>query len=538
MTSDSSARNLCIFCDGTGALLGAGAQTNVVKLMAACGPSPTQLVFYDPGVGTDAGLPATTSWQKFKGHMRKLWGLALGEGVFQNIAQAYLFLVDNYDGVNDRLFFFGFSRGAFTVRAVAGMVAMFGIVRPQSSNLVEYMIQIYFSEDSVARTQLVADIRNNSQKFSALALPTVHFVGVWDTVASVGIPARRRKFSQAPTIAGKRFSHVRQAVSADDYRAPFEVRLYELPCDAHQTVKQVLFSGVHSDVGGQYRDAGLSNQTLDWITAEAQLCGLEVNHVSLAAQKARCSTTVLGHDQAYQSPIWALAGLRDRRLNETADIQFTDRQLTPGTEPGGAQSVWRPLLARRIVFWLPALLTVAFFLLNFIAVSWGTDFAAEHQGQAVRIALNWGAWFAPGALRTLAAEQPQLTHGLRLGLLFDLGLIASLTALFCVLIVHGRIVIARSAAASIRATKALFSKVAVGLTWFWLASDLLEDLCLLLGTRDWWWQPDAADRAFWLRVAWFFGFGKFGALGLLCLVLSFAFLASLTPRRASSSVNA
>jgi hypothetical protein len=365
----------------------------------------------------------------------------------------------------------------------------------------------------------------------------VHFVGVWDTVASVGIPARRRKFSQAPTIAGKRFSHVRQAVSADDYRAPFEVRLYELPCDAHQTVKQVLFSGVHSDVGGQYRDAGLSNQTLDWMTTEAQLCGLEVNHASLAAQKARCSTTVLGHDQAYQSPIWALAGLRDRRLNETADIQFTDRQLTPGTEPGGAQSVWRPLLARRIVFWLPALLTVAFFLLNFIAVSWGTDFAAEHQGQAVRIVLNWGAWFAPEALRTLAAEQPQLTHGLRLGLLCDLGLIASLSALFCVLIVHGRIAIARSAAASIRATKALFSTVAVGLTWFWLASDLLEDLCLL-GTRDWWWQPDAADRACWLRVAWFFGFGKFGALGLLCLVLSFAFLASLTPRRVSSSVNA
>ena len=534
MEASSHTRQVCVFCDGTGALLGAGAQTNVVKLMAACGPSPDQLIFYDPGVGTNSTLPTTTYWQSVQRLGRQISGLAFGDGVYENIAEAYLFLVDNYQGVSDQLFFFGFSRGAFTARAVAGMVAMFGVVRPQASNLVDYMIQFYFSRDSAARQQLIADIRDNSQKFSARQLPVMHFVGVWDTVASVGIPPRRREFSQRPTIAGKRFTHVRHAVSADEYRGQFELRRYELGCDFHQTLKQVLFSGVHSDVGGQYVEAGLSNLTLDWMATEAEACGLRINHATLATQKARCPATALGHDQVYKTPLWALTGLRERPVHDPTQTEFTERRLTAGTAPGEPHSIWQPLWKRRGAFWLPLVLTLAFYALCYFMLLFGVDWGREHQSQAVRQLLAMGAWLSTPEIRQLAAEQLSLTHGLRLVLVGELLLIGALTALSCTLIVHGRMALLRSSVGALRRRVAQFSRWSVAALWLWISCDLLENMCLLMGTRDWWWSPTAADRADWLWLAACLGYPKFFGLAALAAMLMFALIARLTPRVSAS----
>ncbi|GJI88988.1 hypothetical protein RugamoR1_21510 [Rugamonas sp. R1(2021)] len=122
-TNQKHARQLIVCCDGTNNTLTAGVNdTNVVKLLNILTPAThDQKLYYDPGVGVGQALRRT---------LTRIEGLASGRGIYENIANAYKFLVQEYrDG--DEIFLFGFSRGAFTVRAVAGMANLFGLVRAQ-----------------------------------------------------------------------------------------------------------------------------------------------------------------------------------------------------------------------------------------------------------------------------------------------------------------------------------------------------------------------------------------------------------------------
>jgi len=336
-------RQLVLFLDGTGnTLTGNERDTNVLRLFEhlARDPDPRRLLYYDPGVGSPDALPFTGPLDWLSHKWRRLVGLAVGRGVYENLGQAYAFLMRNWKP-GDEIYVFGFSRGAFSARCVAGMVHLFGILRPEHECLIDTLIRVYFSprqaERQLDRRQWTAraflglerEAASNTrtreriaeQVRTGFASPQgrdawVHFIGVWDTVQSVGMPLFRVRITSDPTIQGKRMRHVRHALALDEHRLPFRPRLYS---DANfgepgqaQSLTQLWFRGAHSDVGGGYAncESGLSDRALKWMADEAQACGLSCATISIDPP-----ARAVAHDPTHTAPWWAVAGLtlRDTR---------------------------------------------------------------------------------------------------------------------------------------------------------------------------------------------------------------------------------
>src|SRR5580693_4450597 len=132
-------KNIVICCDGTGNDFGGDDNSNVVKLYSTLVINETQAGYYHPGVGT-MGDPRAREW--FSKHWSRLMGLALGAGLLENVADAYRYLMEAYvDG--DRVFLFGFSRGAYTARALAGVLNMYGLLCPGNEGLIPYILRMY-----------------------------------------------------------------------------------------------------------------------------------------------------------------------------------------------------------------------------------------------------------------------------------------------------------------------------------------------------------------------------------------------------------
>lgn len=310
----SNSRNLVVCCDGTGNVWSAGAgSTNVVRLVRALSRDRSrQIYFYDPGVGTADGHVADAdgglSW---KDRLRRLGGLAWGDGVWTNVAEAYRFLIEHYQP-GDRIFLFGFSRGAFTVRAVAGLIHLCGLLEREHENLLPALLAVYRSAAGKKRDLAGAALH---ERFSRSEVK-VHFTGVWDTVESVGM---MRLLTGAHITSNRgvkaTYVHVRHAVALDELRAPYQPRLYDSPearpADGH-TVKQVYFCGAHSDVGGGYADDGLSNAALHWMVREANDVGLLVDPTLL--EQYLVNPLGLLHDETCRLPYWTLAGVFTRDL--------------------------------------------------------------------------------------------------------------------------------------------------------------------------------------------------------------------------------
>ncbi len=253
-------KNIIICCDGTGNEYGDN-NTNVVKLFSLIEKDPIkQIAYYDPGVGT-FGAPG--AWTKVAKAYTKVLGLAFSYGITKNIEDAYEYLMDKYEK-GDKVYLFGFSRGAYTVRALAGMLNKCGLLEKGNNNLIPYTSRMYRK----GKSDLAAGYKKT---FSRECKP--HFVGVWDTVKSVGlfIP---RKFPNAklnPDVANGY-----HALSVDEQRSKFQPNLWDKATPG-QTIEQVWFAGVHSDVGGFYKEAGLSNIALKWMLLKAFHCGLLID---------------------------------------------------------------------------------------------------------------------------------------------------------------------------------------------------------------------------------------------------------------------
>ena len=263
------AKNIVICCDGTGNQYGKNA-TNVLKLFERVHKAPgRQVAFYDPGVGTSGGSRLVT----FIGRrVAKLAGGALGYGITRNIEDGYRYLMDQYDD-GDRVYIFGFSRGAFTARALAGMLCKVGLLHRARWNLVSYASHMYRRGDEQTAAGFKA-------AFSRPCDP--HFIGVWDTVKSVGLIVPRR-FGTAtlnPLIA-----HGYHALAIDEKRWKFKPLLWEEPAASNQTIEQVWFTGVHADVGGFYDEAELSDITLRWMLRKAEGCGLDLAEPEFAQEE-------------------------------------------------------------------------------------------------------------------------------------------------------------------------------------------------------------------------------------------------------------
>lgn len=259
-------KRIVICCDGTwNSPDRKGAETNVVHVARAVAPvdaaGKEQVVFYDRGVGTGNAL------DRFSGG-------AFGKGVSTNIQDAYRFIVHNYEA-GDELWFFGFSRGAYTVRSTAGLIRNAGVLRKSRASRISDAYELYRSEVKPDDPQSIAFREDNSHA------PRVHFIGVWDTVGSLGVPVRglrfltKKKYQFHDVQLSSQVDHAYHALAIDERRGPFAPAIWTCPKDApSQSVEQVWFAGVHSNIGGGYPDRGLSDQALVWMIEKAEGAGL------------------------------------------------------------------------------------------------------------------------------------------------------------------------------------------------------------------------------------------------------------------------
>jgi uncharacterized protein (DUF2235 family) len=306
-------KNLVIFCDGTGNQFG-NRNSNVLKLFAATLRDPrTQLCHYDPGVGTFGLREALFEWQKVPA---KIFGLAFGWGITRNIEEAYAFLMKNYEP-DDRIYIFGFSRGAFTARAIAGMVHAVGLMHPQHENLIEYATRLYQNvPDGEDRKREFFEIQEKFRgQFSREC--KIHFLGLWDTVKSVGWFGSPVSFPY--TTNNPSVHRVRHAISIDERRCFFRQNLWS-PI-ANQDVRQVWFAGVHSDVGGGYQEdeGGLARISLEWMAREAELAQLvlvesELQHALGKGEYARRNIEADAHESLKH--VWWFAEFLPRRFED------------------------------------------------------------------------------------------------------------------------------------------------------------------------------------------------------------------------------
>lgn len=239
--------------------------TNVVKLLRAIRPQDgetSQITFYDRGVGTG-------------GPIDRLAGGASGKGLTRNMIDGYRFLANNFLP-GDEIYIFGFSRGAYTARSLAGFIGLAGILSPLGlGGQLDRAIKIYRHE-TLSREQKRERMQALDDEYARPREQNVPIrcVGVWDTVGALGIPGdlgRRlvRKYYFHDVQLSDKIQVALHAMAIDEKRSAFSPTLWVRPPDAEsppgQVVEQVWFSGVHSNIGGSYPDSGLSDTALDWM---------------------------------------------------------------------------------------------------------------------------------------------------------------------------------------------------------------------------------------------------------------------------------
>jgi uncharacterized protein (DUF2235 family) len=277
-TTPGQKRRLIICCDGTwnkpesscGDWDEKEVCTNVLKTVrsieAVASDGTDQIVYYESGVGT-GGI-----FDRFVG------GFA-GYGIKRNIERAYRFLANNYrDG--DEIWCFGFSRGAFTVRSLIGLINTVGLVRPQDMQYFPHLYA-YYRKDAAERKkdrhrEQVSQLREKSVK------PSTTFLGVWDTVGALGAPTpllgpiTRWLWVGFHDTEARNILYAYHALAIDERRKPFAPSVWTKKDSTCLEMQQVWFPGAHSNVGGGYSNTCLSDTALRWMLRHAELRGLEL----------------------------------------------------------------------------------------------------------------------------------------------------------------------------------------------------------------------------------------------------------------------
>lgn len=311
-------KNIVICCDGTLAKFGErDKNTNVVRLYERLVDDARQTTFYDPGIATHSRLRGVVerSWERVK---EAAWGV----GIQRKVETAYRYLMDVYEP-GDRVFLFGFSRGAYTVRLLAEMLDRCGLLTRGSQHLIPYATQIFRMDDSGRSEQIARDFKRSMSRECQ-----VHFIGVWDTVASIGVGPMRRYFRDRPLAPGVRFGY--HALSIDERRRQFRVaRWNEDNAPEHQTIEQVWFAGFHADVGGQAADRAVSDKPLLWTLQRAEEQSILLRSDWLGG----LDREGIGELQPSHRWIWRLPLLTERRRIQEGDLVHRNVELRRGT-PG------------------------------------------------------------------------------------------------------------------------------------------------------------------------------------------------------------
>lgn len=298
-------KNIIICCDGTGNKVTVNENSNIVHLFACLEKSGKQTCFYSPGLGTITPLWVENDLSK---KWYKLKAMVSGYSLKNNVLDAYKFIMEIFED-GDCIYFFGFSRGAYTVRVVAGLIRMFGILQKGNSSHLEQLYNLYqnySSGESIKEIELnqskerrvtdhikiVARIKSSFSRGEG----KIMFMGIWDTVSSIG-NVFSSKANSPYTYDLKHIKSVRHAVAIDEKRSEFIVQ--KVNPLTHRDLKEVYFAGVHSDIGGSYPEEGLSKISLVWLLGEASNYGLRLD-------KKKVEKYVLGVGGKFQSPDFLL----------------------------------------------------------------------------------------------------------------------------------------------------------------------------------------------------------------------------------------
>lgn len=286
-------------------------KTNVYKIWQAVRPMPNQAPFYDDGVGADGSI------------LDRLLDGATGAGLFQKIRDGYKSIAQSYQPGDD-IYLFGFSRGAYTARSLAGMIAICGLpTRPCDENLVQTAFQAYRNKDK--RAALLAGLAGY-----AMYDAKIRMVGVWDTVGALGIPAVIGGVDPAlygflDTSLHPDVKNAFHAVAIDERRREFPATLWTSTPAADQKLEQIYFVGVHCDVGGGYTEAGLSDITLSWMMNRANQTGLQFTDAAWDQYKAIDPKHALDEKHESWKLIWGFPKRRtiadDARLSNSVAIR-------------------------------------------------------------------------------------------------------------------------------------------------------------------------------------------------------------------------
>jgi uncharacterized protein (DUF2235 family) len=250
--------------------------TNVLKVARAVRPEAIdgtkQVVFYLVGIGGESqGID-------------KLTDGAFGNGMERNVRSLYRFLVFNYCP-GDEIYLFGFSRGAFTVRTLAGFMNVVGLLEKEDEFYTPDLYALYESSTPNDSPEWQRAFRNVRRPRPS---PPILCIGVWDTVGALGAPGmlgqifNRNKYKYHDIGLNPHIANAFHALAIDEQRGPFAPSLFVQPAGWIGNLRQAWFPGFHSNIGGSSDPDGAANEALHWIVGEAERLGLEFDGQYLA----------------------------------------------------------------------------------------------------------------------------------------------------------------------------------------------------------------------------------------------------------------
>jgi uncharacterized protein (DUF2235 family) len=335
------ARNIVLCLDGTNNEY-AATNTNVVKLYAMLDRTGNdQFTYYQPGIGT---MPPAGMWGRLHKRIVKTLDLAIAWLLEEHVSDAYRFLMRYYEE-GDRIYIFGFSRGAYTARVLAAMLYKVGLLSKGNEELVPFAWEMFTHKSSLDQEPCAGFRRTFAREV------TVHFLGLWDTVSSVGWawnPSHYQYTANNPSV-----TTIRHAVALDERRAYFVQNLWGSGAD----VEQVWFPGVHCDVGGGYPEGTLAVLALAWMTREAKTRGLLTDPITESALLPDNGTTTFLEQHANGAAHESLTGWwwvgeylpRPIKVQE-ANKEWRTRWIVPAgryrTVPPGS-SIHQSILSRQ-----------------------------------------------------------------------------------------------------------------------------------------------------------------------------------------------